>query len=73
MQIAGARRIGDFTAGRDDRRSRLGEIERRFAIDLISHLGCMFGIVATDTEDAMDGKARAFALDRNQRRGRDLE
>ena len=75
VKVRRARWVGNCFTAHANRLRRLGEIPRRFAINLAAHLGCVSHIVAPDTENAIHRIKRSFPFDRhclNGRRGKKI-
>ena len=69
MHVTGAGRIGNIGPAEAQRVGRLGEIERRFAVHLVAHLGGMGSVVAPDAENSAHRIALIAARDRHKWRG----
>ena len=66
VEILGAGRVGDRAAGRLQVKGGFGEIERLFAINLVSHFLSVGDVVATNAKDAVH---RIFGSFTNHRDG----
>ena len=74
MKLVALRRVGHVGVVQQQRIGRLHEEERRLAVGVAAHLAGMFGVVASDTKDAPDGKTAATGNGNgyNRRRGDDV-